>query len=300
MNPKILGVIGIIIITGIIVASIYQTSPEEQKQSKLDLILETAEIELERIQNSNNVYLTTSEHSGLFHIYVYKHQVQLNSDGVKKPEIMHFIPKKELEKTYEKIGLFNEPQNTVVIIPTFTANAYKVPGFYNYHDGSCDKRCLTVSIQNRTSGFTSSDNGVKILKILQYEMLTDVDVDKNPSILKKYDKVILLHNEYVTKKQFDVITNHPNVIYLYPNALYAEVESEYENNTITLKRGHNYPESSITNGFDWEYDNSPMEYDDGCSDWKFYKINNGWVLNCYPENTLLLNSEEFLKQVKRF
>ncbi|MFQ5783174.1 MAG: hypothetical protein ACE5GR_09030 [Nitrosopumilus sp.] len=71
----------------------------------------------------------------------------------------------------------------------------------------------------------------------------------------------------MTKKKFDAITSHPNVVYLYLNALYAEVESNYETNTITLKRGHNYPEEDIRNGFDWEYDNFPMEYYTQCEEW---------------------------------
>ena len=300
MNLKILGVIGIMIVIGIIGIFTYQISPEEYKQSKLDSVLEKTKTTLEEIQKSKDLYLYPSEKLELFHVYVYNHQFRLNSDGSSTPEILNFIPKKELKKIYDEIGLFNESQNTVVIIPVFTANAYKVPGFYDYHDGSCDEICLTVSIQNRTSGYSSSDNGVKILKFLQYEMITDIDVDKNPNTLKKYDKVIVLHNEYVTKKQFDAITNHPNVIYLYPNALYAEIESDYENNTITLKRGHNYPKNNIVNGFDWKYDNSPMEYDQMCSKWEFYKINNGWMLNCYPEDTLFQNSKEFLKQLKEF
>ena len=69
-----------------------------------------------------------------------------------------------------------------------------------------------------------------------------MSIDKNPDMLKKYDKVIMLHNEYVTRNMFDAITNHPNVIYLYPNALYAEIEVDYENNLMTLIRGHGYPE----------------------------------------------------------
>ena len=82
----------------------------------------------------------------------------------------------------------------------------------------------------------------------------------------------MLHNEYVTRTMFDAITSHPNVIYLYPNALYAEIEVDYDNNTITLIRGHNYPESEIVNGFDWEFENThPYEYDDTCLDMEFYK-----------------------------
>ncbi|EIJ66335.1 hypothetical protein BD31_I1502 [Candidatus Nitrosopumilus salaria BD31] len=299
MNMKIFGVV-VIIITIIVAGVIYQIQSEEQKQSKLDLFFEKTQIELEEKQNSDDVYVYPPEFFELFHVYVHKNQLRVNSDETQSPEILNFIPKMELKQTFGEIGLFDKSQNTVVIIPIFTANAYKVPSFYNYYDGSCSEICLTVSIQNRTSGFTSSNNGVKILKLLQYEMITDVDVDKNPDILKKYDKIILLHNEYVTKKQFDAITSHPNVIYLYPNALYAEIETDYEKNTMTLKKGHDYPEKNIKNGFGWEYDNSPMEYDQDCSKWEFYPINNGWMLNCYPEDTLLINNEEFLKQLKEF
>ena len=44
---------------------------------------------------------------------------------------------------------------------------------------------------------------------------------------------------------FNSIVNHPHVIYLYPNALYAEIEVDYKKNEMTLIRGHGYPESTI-------------------------------------------------------
>ena len=299
MNSKFFVIIGVILVIAM-AGSIYLTNQDVQNQSKLEQLLEKSQIEFEEIQKSKDVHMYPSKQSELFHVYAYKNQFKENPDGNKTPEILNFILKQELIKKYEDIGLFVEPQNAVVIIPTFTASAYKVPGFYNYYEGKCDIKCLKVIIQDKTSGFTSSDNGVKILSLLQYEMITDVDVDKNPNILKKYDKIILLHNEYVTKNQFDAIIQHPNVIYLYPNALYAEVESNYEENTITLKRGHNFPDKDIKNGFGWEYDNTPMEYDQLCTEWMFYPINNGWMLNCYPEDTLLINNQEFLKQLKEF
>jgi hypothetical protein len=93
---------------------------------------------------------------------------------------------------------------------------------------------------------------------------------------------------------FDAITSHPNVIYLYPNALYAEIEVDYDNNTITLIRGHNYPEQEIVNGFDWEFENThPYEYDNNCQEMKFYKIDNGWQTNCYPEKVLPASPDIF-------
>ena len=236
----------------------------------------------------------------LFYHYAFNEHFRFYSDGEFIVDVINFVLKKELKETYQSIGLFEDTQNTVVIIPTFTASAYKESGFYDYYNKSCDEKCLTISIDEKAIGYTSSNNAVKILKLLQYETITDVDVDKNPKILENYDKVIVLHNEYVTEKEFEAITNHPKVIYLYPNALYAEVKSDYEKNTITLIRGHNYPDESIKNGFDWEYDNSSLEYETECNDWEFYEISNGWMLNCYPENSLIPNSEEFLKQLKDF
>ena len=109
----------------------------------------------------------------------------------------------------------------------------------------------------------------------------------------------MLHNEYVTRAMFDAITSHPNVIYLYPNALYAEIEVNYVDQTITLIRGHNYPEQKIANGFDWPFDNThPYEYDDVCLNMEFYKIGGAWMTNCYPENLFFQNTEQLFNLLK--
>ena len=194
----------------------------------------------------------------------------------------------ELDKNNQSLydELINTDEKTIVIYPIFTAVAYNVPGFYNYYKGECDSECLTLSIKSILRAEIGG-NGAQILKLLNYKFLSDIDIDKNPEILENFDKVILLHNEYVTKRQFDAITSHPNVIYLYPNALYAEIEVNYDQNTITLIRGHGYPEKHIDNGFDWEFDNTrPYEFDLECDNWKFYEIDNGKMLNCFPERQL--------------
>ena len=147
--------------------------------------------------------------------------------------------------------------------------------------------------------FTSSANGVQVLNLLDYEIITDITIHQNPEILLQYEKIILLHNEYVTSTQFDAIISHPNVIYLYPNALYAEIDFDEDLWEISLIRGHNYPDPLIRNGFDWKFDNSLEEYDVTCEDMKFSKIDNGWMLNCYPEN-ILHKSKELLKQLREF
>ena len=199
---------------------------------------------------------------------------------------------------YNEVAVWNDPQKTVVVYPFLTFSAYNEPGFYDYYSGKCND-CTTTKITQPTVLYTSSGIGHQALTILGYPSIPDIEIDKNPSILQQFDKVIMLHNEYVTRTMFNAITNHPNVLYLYPNALYAEIEVNYMDETITLIRGHNYPEPGITNGFDWELDNThPYEFDSVCLDMEIYKIENGWMTNCYPENLFLQNTEQLFKLLK--
>jgi len=199
---------------------------------------------------------------------------------------------------YSEVAVWNDPQKTVVVYPFLTFSAYNEPGFYDYYSGECND-CTTTKITQPTVLYTSSGIGHQALTILGYPSIPDIEIDKNPSILQQFDKVIMLHSEYVTRTMFDAITNHPNVFYLYPNALYAEIEVNYMDETITLIRGHNYPEPGITNGFDWELDNThPYEFDSVCLDMEIYKIENGWMTNCYPENLFLQNTEQLFKLLK--
>ena len=199
---------------------------------------------------------------------------------------------------YNEIAVWDDPQKTVVVYPYFTYAAYNEPGFYTYYSGECDD-CTTIKFTQPSPIFTSSGMAHQSLTLLGYSSITDVEIDKNPSILQQFDKVIMLHSEYVTRAMFDAITNHPNVVYLYPNALYAEIEVNYMDETITLIRGHHYPEPEIKNGFDWEFDNThPYEFDIACLDMEFYQIKNGWMTNCYPENVFLQNTESIFRLLK--
>ena len=114
-------------------------------------------------------------------------------------------------------------------------------------------------------------------------------------------------NEYVTRTIFDAVTSHPKVLYLYPNAFYAEIDVNYIDNTITLIRGHDYPpEDPVSNGFDWEFDNThPYEYDNECFDMKLYPIrdprSNGeehWMTNCYPDILFYSDDEQVFNLLK--
>ena len=238
---------------------------------------------------SNQLHIPNGDvHTSVFDIYGIRNDFTIREDQ----QIVWGTPVLALNSNmmeyYNEFALWNDPQNAVVVFPTFTASAYAERGFYDYYRGECES-CTTTAISEKLN-YNSSLNGYQLLTLLGYPSITDVNIDKHPSILKKYDKIIMLHNEYVTRAMFDAITSHPNVIYLYPNALYAEIEVDYDNNTITLIRGHNYPEQEIANGFDWEFDNThPYEYDNNCSQMEFYKIDNGWMTNCYPEQILAVS-----------
>jgi len=235
--------------------------------------------------------------SAFFEIYgVYGDCVMDGDEQVWQSVMLGLNPNKL--DMYNEVAVWNDPQKAVVVYPYFTSVAYNEPGFYTYYNGQCDD-CTTTKFAQPTILYTSSGMGHQALTLLGYPTITDVDIDKNPGILQQFDKVIMLHNEYVTRTMFDAITNHPNVLYLYPNALYAEIEVNYIDETITLIRGHNYPEPEITNGFDWEFDNThPYEYDFECQSMDIYKIKNGHMTTCYPENVFLKKSQQLFDLLK--
>jgi len=248
------------------------------------------------IEESKVVFST--EPNVIFKVWSFEDDLVIKN-GVTFSKDFHFDFVKEFDELYDEIGIINDNFNAVVILPVFTSSAYGEKGFYDYFRNECET-CTTTKIveNNYLESFVASHLGAKALEKLGYNTITDIVVDKNPEILKNYDTIILLHNEYVTKKEFDSIINHHNVIYLYPNSLYAEISVDYEKNEITLIRGHNYPELEIKNGFNWEFDNThPYEYDTDCLNWEFYDIPNGKMLNCYPD-TKLLSDTNLLKKIK--
>ena len=185
------------------------------------------------------------------------------------------------------------PENKVLVLaPTLTANAYSPGGFYDYFEGNCDESCLTIPLDyNLTYDYRSSSNALILLGDMGY----DLKLDTSPTLnINDYDSLVILHNEYVTQELFDSITNHPNVYYLYPNALYGLVE--IENDTMTLISGHGY--NGKDNAFDWEHENTrPDEFDNECLNYSWDKVTNGYQLNCYPENAIQTDSTilEFIK-----
>jgi len=75
-----------------------------------------------------------------------------------------YEPKPQLEAFINDIGVHNDNQKTVFVIPVFTNTAYWEPGFYTYFRGECDESCLTKKIGfDNPFIYTSSDEAIKIL-----------------------------------------------------------------------------------------------------------------------------------------
>ena len=321
MNPVFFGgvIVGIIVIIFVFAGLIDESVINESviNESVIDeSVIDESVIDESVIQNDFNHFLIPAQkyqfnptlnydakypfgNSSLFQGFGIEGIHYISNNDLQGWKVIDIFPRPELIDLYDELGVTTDPQKSIVIYPLFTASAYLPNGFYDYYKSKCDESCLTVRIQEVLIS-ESSGIGVQVLKLLGYDVITDLDVAKNPSIINQFDKVILLHNEYVTKEMFDSITNHPKVLYLYPNALYAEISFNELDNEITLIRGHGYPDSSIDNGFDWEFDNTrPYEYDTECNDWKFHEIDNGVMLNCYPD--LVIHSDkELLKFIKEY
>ena len=237
------------------------------------------------IKKSNNLDFDT---------YFTKNDIIRHNQKLQIQDEVRFELSSEKLELYEKL---KPNKNTIVIYPIFTSAAYLDNGFYDYYSGDCDESCLKdISFENPEFTYDSSGITTQILHILGYDFITDIDVDKNPKILQNYETVILLHNEYVTQKMFDAITAHTNLIFLSPNALYAEIEVNYDNNTIELIHGHDYP-PGVSNAFDYEIEEQfhEYEYDNECLEWEFIEIKNGYHLNCYPDGSIHYNLELIAK-----
>ena len=242
----------------------------QEKQKVLELLNDITPINISQRGIGDAI---PSTGNSIFEVFVYSGEQEYTDEGLPSNVFNHqyFSLKPENNELYREIGVGFEKHNAVFVVPVFTMTAYNEPGFYNYFREECSIECLKdvpIQYESRPT-FESSANTIKVLRLLGYPYITDIEIDKNPGILELFDKVILLHNEYVTLNEFEAITKHPKVIYLHPNALYAQIEVDYEKDIISLIRGHNYPSAEIRNGFEWEFDNThPFESDTDCKDYQ--------------------------------
>jgi N,N-dimethylformamidase beta subunit-like, C-terminal len=82
-------------------------------------------------------------------------------------------------------------------------------------------------------------------------VMRDEDIDDGqifgPDGSNAYNSLILLHNEYVTQKEYDnlkrFVSNGGTILFIDSNVFYAEVKYDKDNHTVRLVKGH-----------DWEFD----------------------------------------------
>lgn len=221
--------------------------------------------------------------------------------------------------TVSLIGTISyESSRTLIVAPTFTSSAYQPHGFYsyycdiqdleivvaddakqawcekNYANETCNASCLNVPI------FHKNDRRFSYLAVLffqnwKYGTITDdVQLTLHPEMVNNYDRIIMLHNEYVSQAEFDAVTNHTHVIYLYPNSMFAKVAYNANNNTITLLTGHGY--NGTWNAFHWKYENTQQELDNCSNGWVFKPLDNsGMQLSCYPETVIFSDQQLWLR-----
>jgi hypothetical protein len=184
----------------------------------------------------------------------------------------------------------NIKHSIIVVDPVFTKAAYRPGGWY-------DNPFITeIKLQGPDSWRTYYGGSVNGLIALNetgmVDTTTDVEVTLHPELLKAYDKVILLHNEYVTKTEYYAIMNHSNVFYAYPNALHrfvtfkGNVTPYGESGTISLIGYTSDPYSSSIWGHVNEFVSCvhhPI---------KIVKYPNGSGLSCYPERLLAQDTKQ--------
>ncbi|MDW0297280.1 MAG: hypothetical protein QN784_02365 [Nitrososphaeraceae archaeon] len=161
-------------------------------------------------------------------------------------------------------GEFGKKVKIALVIPTFTAAAYDRSFylFYNKYINVTSGVNITTDLNLLSSKVTeepsSSASGFAMLYLLgnlkwispesHIGFLADQDIDRG-SIFQSngsniYDVIILGHQEYVTKKEYDnlkqFVSDGGTMIILDGNVFYAEVKYNNNKDTITLVKGHSW------------------------------------------------------------
>ncbi|MGH9922095.1 MAG: N,N-dimethylformamidase beta subunit family domain-containing protein [Nitrososphaerales archaeon] len=164
----------------------------------------------------------------------------------------------------------NCPACSVAIVkPVFTHSAYQEGAFYTFYERHTNEPSTLEDLHMLTTevlhGWGHSRGALihfyPLIKDSIVNVITDIDVHEND--IAQYNKLILLHSEYVTQEYYDnlrsFVANGGTLILFDADSLYAEVLYDDVANTITLKKGHwwafdgSIAESSV--GERWEQEN---------------------------------------------
>src|SRR6267143_2899681 len=180
INRKIL-VGGLIIIA--IGAVLIGTSPQSSVPSLIDKITRNTQSDKDTME-----FITTIQGKQKTISFLKKDllfNITITYDKNKIPQFVDIEKKPELTDFYKQVGFTGNSEDIAFVYPIFTQGAYGDHGFYDYYNKKCGPECLTISIPSRfVPTHSASMTASMVLFILNYSNITDVDVDKNPDILK--------------------------------------------------------------------------------------------------------------------
>jgi plastocyanin len=172
-----------------------------------------------------------------------------------------------------------------VVDPVFTSGAYNDGGFYQFYPkyaNVSDGTTVKTDLDLLTSQIP--DNNIESKKMTQFLLnhlsaltnmtvydISDEDVDAGyifePDGSNAFDVLFLLHNEYVTDKEYNnfkrFVSNGGTIVFLDGNVLYAEVQYDNDMHTVTLVKGH-----------DWDFDGKAALKSDHEA---YFDDKKGWV-----------------------
>lgn len=193
-----------------------------------------------------------------------------------------------------RTNIMLEYQHSAILIkPTFTISAYQPNSWYD----NKTKSVITYYNEPFTNRmeYGGAYNAFESLKD-RVDTVNDRYVSEHPEILNRYNTVILLHNEYMTRQEYNAIMNHTNVFYVFPNAGYRFVTYDINTNQITLLNytGNKYA-SSVWTSYESNPTSQPKqvsEFNQCILPFSYTKVNypNGIGYNCYPEFQITFNA----------
>ena len=201
----------------------------------------------------------------------------------------------DFDKVEYSYGYLNNATETILMIyPSYTWVANEPNSLVDIgrlYDG-CESHTASHSIFASKSGGVS-DVGGSIGRIGSeyFTVVSDYYLEHDTASIniQDFDKVILMRNSYVTDNFRNMVLNHDNVVYMFPDVFTHEVTT---NSTYTKAPSA----SNINMTYVGEYeplhpDAINWADDNRCNEWKFVKVINGYMMNCVPDVAIINNHD---------
>jgi len=192
--------------------------------------------------------------------------------------------------------LYKSTERIIVVYPSYTYWANEQNSLADIGDEDWCYECESYTASHEqfavtNGGYSDVGYSVGIIGYQYFTYVTDYYLEHDNTSIKieDYDKVILMRNVYTTDNFRNMVLNHTNVVYMFPDALTKEVIT---NSTYTKAPKHsNVTMTYVKNieplhpmALEWADDNR-------CEDWEFIKVVNGYMMNCVPDIAIIDNHD---------